>query len=171
MLFGIVLICGTCVIGCGASPALFDGRNKAFFVIAVSFLMLFQISLTISTMFFLTTTLERFDNRVDASNRLGAVNGCSDEATRVPFVDLQADFETTEARLRRLISITVFMIVASLFVGVVTIPTYYCVHYVSEMGDGKGVYIGTADEQVDRAALPVATEGKVASRKIEDKAS
>ena len=81
MLFGIVLICGTCVIGAGASPALFDGENKAFFVIAVSFLMAFQISLTISTMFFLTTTLERFDNRVDASNRLAAVNGCSDELT------------------------------------------------------------------------------------------
>ena len=88
MLFGIVLICGTCVIGLGASPALFDGENKAFFVIAVSFLMAFQISLTISTMFFLTTTLERFDNRVDASNRLAAVNGCSDEMTSVPFIDL-----------------------------------------------------------------------------------
>ena len=171
MLFGIVLICGTCVIGAGASPALFDGENKAFFVIAVSFLMAFQISLTISTMFFLTTTLERFDNRVDASNRLSAVNGCSDEWTSVPFIDLQPDFETTEARLRRLISITVFMIVSSLFVGVISIPTYYCIHYVSEMGDGKGLYVGTPDAQVDRASLPVATEGKVASRKIEDASS
>ena len=171
MLFGIVLICGTCVIGLGATPALFDGENKAFFVIAVSFLMAFQISLTISTMFFLTTTLERFDNRVDASNRLAAVNGCSDELTTVPFIDLQGDFDTTEGRLRRLISITVLMIVSSLFVGVVTIPTYYCIHYVSEMGDGKGLYIGTPDAGVDRAALPVATEGKVASRKIEDAGS
>ena len=171
MLFGIVLICGTVVIALGILPSLNDGKNKAFFVVAVSFLMAFQISLTLSTMFFLSTTLERFDNRVDASNRLAAVNGCSDEATRVPFVDLQADFDSTEARLRRLISITVFMIVASLFVGVTTIPTYYCVHYVSEMGDGKGVYIGTADQGVDRASLPVATEGRVAARKIEDKGS
>ena len=63
------------------------------------------------------------------------------------------------------------MIVSSLFVGVVTIPSYYCVHYVSEMGDGKGLYVGTPDAGVDRAALPVATEGKVAARKIEDAGS
>ena len=169
MLFGIVLICGTFVIGLGASPALFDGEHKAFFVIAVSFLMAFQIALTLSTMFFLAETLERFDNRVDATNRLSVVNDCSDDMTEVPFIDLQADFEKTETNLRTLISITVFMVVSSLFVGVTTIPAYYCVHYVADIGDGKGFYIG-AGQEVDKTTLPVATEGKMTSTRI-DKAS
>ena len=122
-------------------------------------------------MFFLVTTLERFDNRVDSSNRLSVVNGCSDAMTTVPFLDLQADFDETEATLRLLITITVLMIASSLFVGVVTIPAYYCVHYVTEMGDGKGFYAEAGDgNEIDRATLPVATEGKVAARKIEDSA-
>ncbi len=88
MLFGIVLIAGTFIVVAFGTPALFDGHHKAFAVLAVCFLMAFQVSLTISTMFFLVTTLERFDNRVDASNRLSAVNGCSDAVTTVPFLDL-----------------------------------------------------------------------------------
>lgn len=158
-IFGVALLVGTLLVFAGTIPALLD-EGKAVLIIAVGFLMAFQISLTISTLFFLQTTVDRFDDRVDAYHRLAAVNGCSDDMTSVPWLDAQADWQATEERLRGLIGVTVLMLVSSLFVGVVTIPAYYCVHYVADMGDGRGFYeVSTGD--VDRAALPVATQGKV----------
>ena len=162
-LFGIILIAATCVVGLGAAPGLSDGQNKAFLVLAVIFLIAIQISLALSTMFFLTTTWSRFDLRIDATNRLGAVNGCSDELTVMPFVDQQTQFEQTDANLRRLITVTVLMIVTSLFTGVLTIPAYYCVHYVSDIED-KGALIGTGD--FAEADAPVgASEGKLDTKR------
>lgn len=41
------------------------------------------------------------------------------------------------------------MIVASLFVGVLTIPAYHCVHYVADLGDGRGFYAGADDIETE----------------------
>ena len=132
-------------------------------MIAIIFLIAIQISLALSTMFFLSTTWSRFDTRIDATNRLGAVNGCSDELTVMPFIDQQTDFEETDANLRRLITVTVLMIVTSLFTGVLTIPAYYCVHYVSDIED-KGALIGTGDFAEGDAPVG-ASEGKLDATK------
>ena len=86
-LFGVILIAASCIVGLGAAGGLSDGQNKAFLVLAVIFLIGIQISMALSTMFFVGTTWALFDTRVDATNRLAAVNGCSDAMTEMPFID------------------------------------------------------------------------------------
>lgn len=149
MLFGWVMFIGTIIIFFGSLPNLLEENSKTSATCAIIFLMLFQICLSISTMFFLSDTYTRFDRRVDSSNRLSAVNGCGDEYTTVPFIDLQADFETTEDNLNQLINFTVLMVVASLFVGVLTIPAYHCIHYVADLGDGRGLYDAADDIEAE----------------------
>lgn len=163
-LFGVILIAATAIVGLGAAPGLWDGRNKAFLVLAVTFLIAMQVSLALSTMFFLATTWSRFDTRIDATNRLAAVNGCSDEMTVMPFIDAEADFTETDANLRTLITVTVLMIVTSLATGVLTIPSYYCVHYVSDIED-RGAMVGQGDDLADVDAPVGAGEGKLATEK------
>ena len=163
-LFGVILIAATAIVGLGAAPGLWDGRNKAFLVLAVTFLIAMQVSLALSTMFFLSTTWSRFDTRIDATNRLAAVNGCSDEMTVMPFIDAEADFTETDANLRTLITVTVLMIVTSLATGVLTIPSYYCVHYVSDIED-RGAMVGQGDDLADVDAPVGAGEGKLATEK------
>ena len=163
-LFGVILIAATAIVGLGAAPGLWDGRNKAFLVLAVTFLIAMQVSLALSTMFFLATTWSRFDTRIDATNRLAAVNGCSDEMTVMPFIDAEAAFTETDANLRTLITVTVLMIVTSLATGVLTIPSYYCVHYVSDIED-RGAMVGQGDDLADVDAPVGAGEGKLATEK------
>ena len=163
-LFGVILIAATAIVGLGAAPGLWDGRNKAFLVLAVTFLIAMQVSLALSTMFFLSTTWSRFDTRIDATNRLAAVNGCSDEMTVMPFIDAEAAFTETDANLRTLITVTVLMIVTSLATGVLTIPSYYCVHYVSDIED-RGAMVGQGDDLADVDAPVGAGEGKLATEK------
>ena len=163
-LFGVILIAATAIVGLGAAPGLWDGRNKAFLVLAVTFLIAMQVSLALSTMFFLSTTWSRFDTRIDATNRLAAVNGCSDEMTVMPFIDAEADFTETDANLRTLITVTVLMIVTSLATGVLTIPSYYCMHYVSDIED-RGAMVGQGDDLADVDAPVGAGEGKLATEK------
>ena len=59
------------------------------------------------------------------------------------------------------------MIVASLFVGVLTIPAYHCVHYVADLGDGRGFYAGADDIETEFQKQSATTDGKVAARKIQ----
>ena len=50
------------------------------------------------------------------------------------------------------------MIVTALFTGVLTIPAYYCIHYVSDIEE-KGAQVNQAE--IDEADLPVgAAQGK-----------
>ena len=163
-LFGVILIAATAIVGLGAAPGLWDGRNKAFLVLAVTFLIAMQVSLALSTMFFLATTWSRFDTRIDATNRLAAVNGCSDEMTVMPFIDAEAAFTETDANLRTLITVTVLMIVTSLATGGLSSPSYYCVHYVSDIED-RGAMVGQGDDLADVDAPVGAGEGKLATEK------
>lgn len=167
-LFAWIIFGGSSIIAIFTIPSLWEeGSSKVVTTFAVVFLIVFQICMTVATMFFLTETLERFDYRVDSSNRLAAVNGCGDEYTSVPFIDLQADFDTTEDNLNEMIRMCVFMIVASLFTGVLTIPPYYCIHYVADLNDGRGFYMGADDIEKEQQDKIASTDGKPAARKVE----
>lgn len=99
-LFGWIMFGGGIIIAMFTVPNLFEeNASKTVTTVAIVLLQAFQICMTVSTMFFLTTTLGKFDDRVDATNRLAVVNGCGDEYTVVPFIDLQRDFDKTEENL------------------------------------------------------------------------